>query len=339
MSGSISWIRMTRLGQGCSSVGSALHRPQWAERFISSHECWSCAVSPPPLTLIPFLLLSNFPFVARLHFHLLPPTFLWVSICVAVRYVAPRNKPNLVPRQRYPHSHVSDCLPRMSWPALYAQLVGANRHSTSLGKVWLSVLFIFRVMVLVVAAESVWGDEQSDFTCNTLQVISCPPSISLYLNQLWLQECLFRGTKCIIQLWTVLLSAVLHSVCPCLFLSLAVRMSAMISSSPSPTSVSGVFNSSLCPRRHSWSQCMWPIGTTATRRGSCRCVCVLFDLPATKQWEGHSPCVWCLVMWCSAIRLLSCPVTFFWWGHDFPYFFMSLLMSCLLFYYILFMSF
>ncbi|XP_034073008.1 gap junction beta-6 protein-like isoform X2 [Gymnodraco acuticeps] len=57
----------------------------------------------------------------------------------------------------------------MSWPILYAQLVGVNRHSTSLGKVWLSVLFIFRVMVLVVAAESVWGDEQSDFTCNTLQ--------------------------------------------------------------------------------------------------------------------------------------------------------------------------
>ncbi|MEQ2264527.1 Gap junction beta-6 protein [Xenotaenia resolanae] len=57
----------------------------------------------------------------------------------------------------------------MSWVALYSQLVGANRHATSLGKVWLSVLFIFRVMVLVVAAESVWGDEQSDFTCNTLQ--------------------------------------------------------------------------------------------------------------------------------------------------------------------------
>nr|XP_040028411.1 gap junction beta-2 protein-like isoform X3 [Gasterosteus aculeatus aculeatus]XP_040028424.1 gap junction beta-2 protein-like isoform X3 [Gasterosteus aculeatus aculeatus]XP_040028502.1 gap junction beta-2 protein-like isoform X3 [Gasterosteus aculeatus aculeatus] len=57
----------------------------------------------------------------------------------------------------------------MSWPALYSQLVGGNRHSTSLGKIWLSVLFIFRVMVLVVAAESVWGDEQSDFTCNTLQ--------------------------------------------------------------------------------------------------------------------------------------------------------------------------
>ncbi|XP_067349491.1 gap junction beta-6 protein-like isoform X2 [Channa argus] len=59
----------------------------------------------------------------------------------------------------------------MSWPVLYTQLVGANRHSTSLGKVWLSVLFIFRVLVLVVAAESVWGDEQSDFTCNTLQLV------------------------------------------------------------------------------------------------------------------------------------------------------------------------
>ncbi|XP_036413376.1 gap junction beta-2 protein-like [Colossoma macropomum] len=57
----------------------------------------------------------------------------------------------------------------MSWGTLYTQLVGINRHSTSLGKIWLSVLFIFRVTILVVAAETVWGDEQSDFVCNTLQ--------------------------------------------------------------------------------------------------------------------------------------------------------------------------
>lgn len=57
----------------------------------------------------------------------------------------------------------------MSWGTLYTQLVGVNRHSTSLGKIWLSVLFIFRVTILVVAAETVWGDEQSDFVCNTLQ--------------------------------------------------------------------------------------------------------------------------------------------------------------------------
>ncbi|XP_035267001.1 gap junction beta-2 protein-like [Anguilla anguilla] len=57
----------------------------------------------------------------------------------------------------------------MSWGALYAQLGGVNKHSTSLGKIWLSVLFIFRIMILVLAAESVWGDEQAGFTCNTQQ--------------------------------------------------------------------------------------------------------------------------------------------------------------------------
>lgn len=57
----------------------------------------------------------------------------------------------------------------MSWGALYAQLGGVNKHSTSLGKIWLSVLFIFRISILVIAAETVWGDEQSDFTCNTQQ--------------------------------------------------------------------------------------------------------------------------------------------------------------------------
>ncbi|XP_031729822.1 gap junction protein beta 8 [Anarrhichthys ocellatus] len=57
----------------------------------------------------------------------------------------------------------------MSWGVLYTQLGGVNKHSTSLGKIWLSVLFIFRITILVLAAESVWGDEQSDFTCNTQQ--------------------------------------------------------------------------------------------------------------------------------------------------------------------------
>ncbi|XP_004081670.1 gap junction beta-2 protein [Oryzias latipes] len=57
----------------------------------------------------------------------------------------------------------------MSWDKLYTLLGGVNKHSTSLGKIWLSVLFIFRITILVLAAESVWGDEQSDFTCNTQQ--------------------------------------------------------------------------------------------------------------------------------------------------------------------------
>lgn len=138
--------------------------PQWAGRIISSHEFWRRAFALPPLTFIPFhpLLVSNFPFVVPA---------LSAFIC---RHTGGKGKP------AEPGTELRSPLPvllcsgprvlRMSWPALYAQLVGANRHSTSLGKVWLSVLFIFRVMVLVVAAESVWGDEQSDFTCNTLQV-------------------------------------------------------------------------------------------------------------------------------------------------------------------------
>ncbi|XP_072915964.1 uncharacterized protein [Hemitrygon akajei] len=57
----------------------------------------------------------------------------------------------------------------MNWPVFYTVLVGVNKHSTGIGRIWLSVLFIFRIMVLVVAAESVWGDEKTGFTCNTQQ--------------------------------------------------------------------------------------------------------------------------------------------------------------------------
>ncbi|XP_067867161.1 gap junction beta-2 protein-like [Heterodontus francisci] len=57
----------------------------------------------------------------------------------------------------------------MGWYFLHSLLNGVNKYSTSLGKVWLSVIFIFRILVLVVAAETVWGDEQSDFVCNTQQ--------------------------------------------------------------------------------------------------------------------------------------------------------------------------
>ncbi|XP_067863047.1 gap junction beta-2 protein-like [Heptranchias perlo] len=57
----------------------------------------------------------------------------------------------------------------MDWNSLHSLLGGVNKYSTSLGKVWLSVIFIFRILVLVVAAETVWGEEQSDFVCNTQQ--------------------------------------------------------------------------------------------------------------------------------------------------------------------------
>ncbi|XP_023651595.1 connexin 27.5 isoform X2 [Paramormyrops kingsleyae] len=57
----------------------------------------------------------------------------------------------------------------MNWASFYAVISGVNRHSTGIGRIWLSVLFLFRLLVLVVAAESAWGDEKSGFTCNTEQ--------------------------------------------------------------------------------------------------------------------------------------------------------------------------
>ncbi|XP_063059928.1 connexin 27.5 [Engraulis encrasicolus] len=62
-----------------------------------------------------------------------------------------------------------DLEPKMNWASFYAVISGVNRHSTGIGRIWLSVLFIFRLLVLVVAAESVWGDEKAHFTCNTQQ--------------------------------------------------------------------------------------------------------------------------------------------------------------------------
>ncbi|XP_061602453.1 gap junction Cx32.7 protein-like [Cololabis saira] len=55
------------------------------------------------------------------------------------------------------------------WELLSRLLDKVQSHSTVIGKVWLTVLFVFRIMVLHTAAEKVWGDEQSDFVCNTKQ--------------------------------------------------------------------------------------------------------------------------------------------------------------------------
>ncbi|XP_066530830.1 gap junction protein alpha 4 [Hoplias malabaricus] len=58
---------------------------------------------------------------------------------------------------------------RADWGFLEHLLVDGQEYSTNVGRVWLTVLFIFRMLVLGTAAESAWDDEQSDFVCNTLQ--------------------------------------------------------------------------------------------------------------------------------------------------------------------------
>ncbi|XP_053301225.1 gap junction protein, alpha 11 [Pleuronectes platessa] len=55
------------------------------------------------------------------------------------------------------------------WDVLGRLLDKVQSNSTVIGKVWLTVLFVFRILVLRTGAEEVWGDEQSDFVCNTEQ--------------------------------------------------------------------------------------------------------------------------------------------------------------------------
>ncbi|KAE8624498.1 hypothetical protein XENTR_v10005965 [Xenopus tropicalis] len=57
----------------------------------------------------------------------------------------------------------------MNWAIFQGLLSGVSTYSTAFGRIWLSVVFIFRLMVYVVAAERVWGDEQGEFDCNTKQ--------------------------------------------------------------------------------------------------------------------------------------------------------------------------
>ncbi|KAL2079833.1 hypothetical protein ACEWY4_023626 [Coilia grayii] len=58
---------------------------------------------------------------------------------------------------------------RADWSFLERLLEEGQEHSTGIGRVWLTVLFLFRILVLAAAAESAWDDEQSDFVCNTKQ--------------------------------------------------------------------------------------------------------------------------------------------------------------------------
>ncbi|KAK7877240.1 hypothetical protein WMY93_032041, partial [Mugilogobius chulae] len=44
-----------------------------------------------------------------------------------------------------------------------------SNHSTFVGKIWLTLLIVFRIVLTAVGGESIYYDEQSKFTCNTHQ--------------------------------------------------------------------------------------------------------------------------------------------------------------------------
>lgn len=69
-------------------------------------------------------------------------------------------KPVFLPVQR---------MSRADWGFLEHLLEEGQEYSTGVGRVWLTVLFLFRMLVLGTAVESAWDDEQSDFVCNTKQ--------------------------------------------------------------------------------------------------------------------------------------------------------------------------
>ncbi|CAH2320481.1 gap junction beta-5 -like [Pelobates cultripes] len=57
----------------------------------------------------------------------------------------------------------------MNWGVYEALLTGVNKFSTEFGRLWLSIVFIFRILIYAVTATRVWGDDQKDFDCNTRQ--------------------------------------------------------------------------------------------------------------------------------------------------------------------------
>ncbi|XP_054482465.1 gap junction delta-2 protein-like [Anoplopoma fimbria] len=55
------------------------------------------------------------------------------------------------------------------WSILGRFLTEVQNHSTFIGKIWLTMLLIFRILLVALVGDAVYSDEQSKFTCNTLQ--------------------------------------------------------------------------------------------------------------------------------------------------------------------------
>ncbi|XP_030650354.1 gap junction alpha-3 protein-like [Chanos chanos] len=94
------------------------------------------------------------------------------------------------------------------WSLLGKLLESAQEHSTVVGKVWLTVLFIFRILVLGTAAEKVWGDEQSGFSCDTKQPgcqnVCYDKTFPISHVRFWVLQIIFVSTPTLIYLGHIL---------------------------------------------------------------------------------------------------------------------------------------
>lgn len=93
--------------------------------------------------------------------------FFYISIIVAMK----KNHSFIFFQGARVSSSCASAAVGMNWSGLESLLSGVNKYSTAFGRIWLSMVFVFRVLVFVVAAQRVWGDESKDFVCNTRQVM------------------------------------------------------------------------------------------------------------------------------------------------------------------------
>ncbi|KAM4726235.1 gap junction alpha-3 protein-like [Anableps anableps] len=87
-------------------------------------------------------------------------------------------------------------------------LKSAQKHSTNVGKIWLTVQFIFRILLLGTAGEKVWGDEQSIFTCDTKQPgcenVCYDKTFPISHIRFWVMQIIFVSAPTLIYLGHVL---------------------------------------------------------------------------------------------------------------------------------------
>ncbi|XP_063813261.1 gap junction alpha-9 protein [Pseudophryne corroboree] len=88
------------------------------------------------------------------------------------------------------------------WNFLGVILEEVHIHSTIVGKIWLTILFIFRMLVLGVAAEEVWNDEQSQFVCNTDQpgckTVCYDQAFPISLIRYWVLQVIFVSSPSLV---------------------------------------------------------------------------------------------------------------------------------------------
>ncbi|XP_075315231.1 gap junction Cx32.2 protein-like [Odontesthes bonariensis] len=95
------------------------------------------------------------------------------------------------------------------WSFLSDLLDKVQSHSTVFGKVWMSVLFLFRIFILAAGVDKIWGDELANMNCNTKSVgctnFCYDRSFPLSHTRFWVLQILTVSTPTLIYLGHVLL--------------------------------------------------------------------------------------------------------------------------------------